>query len=52
MICEFESMAAYHQARVNLLTSEEWKEVGPKFSAMTKGIKKRFLSAAPYSRIK
>ena len=52
MICEFESMAAYHEARVSLLTSEEWKVVGPKFSAMTRGIKTRFLSAAPYSKIK
>jgi hypothetical protein len=52
VICEFESMAAYHEARVSLLTSEEWKAVGPKFSAMTKGIKSRFLSAAPYSKIK
>lgn len=52
MIAEFESMAAYHEARVSLLTSEEWKVTGPKFSAMTKGIKTRFLSAAPYSKIK
>ena len=52
VIAEFESMAAYHKARVSLLTSEEWKVAGPKFSAMTKGIKTRFLSAAPYSKIK
>ncbi len=52
VICEFESMAAYHDARMSLLNSEGWTSVGPKFSAMTKSIKSRFLSAAPYSKIK
>ena len=52
MVAEFESMTAYHEARVSLLTSEEWKKVSIKFSKMTKSIKSRFLSGTPYSKIK
>ena len=52
MVAEFESMTAYHEARVSLLTSEEWKKVSIKFSEMTKSIKSRFLSGTPYSKIK
>ena len=52
MVAEFESMVAYHEARVSLLTSEEWKKVSIKFSEMTKSIKSRFLSGTPYSKIK
>ena len=52
MIAEFENMAAYQQARVDLLASEEWKLVSPKMTELTKGIRTRFLSATPYSKIK
>lgn len=52
VIAEFESMAAYHQARVSLVTSEEWKVVGPRMSALTRGIRTRFMSATPYSTTK
>ena len=52
MVAAFESMTAYHEARVSLLTSEEWKKVSIKFSEMTKSIKSRFLSGTPYSKIK
>jgi len=52
VIAEFENMAAYHQARISLLSSEEWKMVSPKMSELTKGIQTRFLSATPYSKIK
>ena len=52
MVAEFESMTAYHEARVSLLTSEEWKKVSIKFSEMTKSIKSRVLSGTPYSKIK
>ena len=51
-VAEFESMAAYHKARVSLLGSEEWKTVSKKFDALIKSSKSRFLSAAPYSKLK
>ncbi|HAA75749.1 TPA: hypothetical protein DCE37_11590 [Candidatus Latescibacteria bacterium] len=52
MVAEFESMTSYHEARVSLVTSEEWKKVSIKFSEMTKSIKSRFLSGTTYSKIK
>jgi hypothetical protein len=52
MVAEFESMAAYHKARVSLITSEEWQKVSIRFGDMTKGINSRFLSGTPYSKIK
>ncbi len=52
IVAEFESMEAYHKARVSLLSSEEWKAVGKKFSTFSRNIKSRFLSATPYSRMK
>ncbi len=51
-VAEFESMAAYHKARVSLLGSEEWKTVSKKFDALIKSTKSRFRSAAPYSKLK
>ncbi len=51
-VAEFESMAAYHKARVSLLGSEEWKTVGKKLDALVKSNKSRFLSATPYSKLK
>lgn len=51
-VAEFESMNAYHTARVSLLGSEEWKTTGKKFGELTRGIKSRFLGAAPYSKLK
>ncbi len=51
-VAEFESMAAYHKARVSLLGSEEWKSLGKKFDALVKSSKSRFLSATPYSKLK
>lgn len=52
VIAEFENMNAYQQARVSLLSSEEWKMTRPKMNELTKGIQTRFLSATPYSKIK
>ena len=52
MVAEFESMTSYHEARVSLVTSEEWKKVSINFSEMTKSIKSRFLSGTTYSKIK
>jgi hypothetical protein len=51
-VSEFENMAAYHKARVSLLTSEEWKSASKKFDSMVKSTKTRFLSATPYSKLK
>lgn len=51
-VAEFENMSAYHKARKSLLGSEEWKTVGKKFGELAKGIKSRFLAAAPYSKLK
>ena len=51
-VAEFESMAAYHKARVSLLGSEGWKTVSKKFDALVKSSKSRFLSATPYSKLK
>lgn len=51
-IAEFESMAAYHKARVSLLTSDAWKATNKKFGDLVKSTKSRFLSAAPYSKLK
>jgi len=51
-VAEFENMSAYHKARKSLLGSDEWKTVGKKFGEITKSIKTRFLSAAPYSNLK
>ncbi|OGU83762.1 MAG: hypothetical protein A2W11_00975 [Ignavibacteria bacterium RBG_16_35_7] len=50
-VAEFESMAAYYQARVNLLGSDEWKTASRKFDALTKSVHTRFLSATSYSRL-
>jgi heme-degrading monooxygenase HmoA len=52
VVVEFENMAEYHKARRSLLGSEEWKALGKKFSGLSKSIKSRFLSAAPYSKLK
>jgi uncharacterized protein (DUF1330 family) len=52
IVAEFDSMAAYHQARVSLLSSAEWKTVGAKLSTFARNIKSRFLSATAYSRMK
>ena len=51
-VSEFESMAAYHKARVSLLGSEEWKTAGKKFDGMVRSTTTRFLSPAPYSKLK
>jgi len=51
-VAEFESMAAYHNARRSLLSSAEWKAASKKYDALTKGTRSRFLSAAPYSKMK
>jgi hypothetical protein len=51
-VSEFENMAAYHEARKNLLGSDEWKSASKKFGGLSKSIKSRFLSAAPYSKLK
>jgi hypothetical protein len=51
-VAEFESMAAYHNARRSLLGSEEWKTASKKQDALIKSVKSRFLSAAPYSKLK
>jgi hypothetical protein len=50
-VAEFESMAAYHQARVSLLSSIDWENTSRKLDSLTKNIRSKFLSAAPYSRI-
>jgi hypothetical protein len=50
-VAEFESMAAYHQARVSLLSSIDWENTSRKLDPLTKNIRSTFLSAAPYSRI-
>ncbi len=52
VVAEFKSMADYHKARVSLTTSEEWKALAPKFSELSRGVRSRFLSAVPYSKIK
>jgi NIPSNAP len=51
-VAEFENMSAYHKARKSLLGSDDWKKVGKKFGNLSKGIKTKFLSAAPYSKLK
>jgi hypothetical protein len=51
-VAEFENMAAYHKARRALLGSEEWKNKGKRLDQLSKSIRTRFLSAAPYSQLK
>lgn len=51
-VAEFESMAAYYSARRSLLRSEEWRTTGKKYDELVKSTKTRFLSAAPYSKLK
>ena len=51
-IAEFENMGAYHKARVSLLTSDAWEEANKKFGDLVKSTITRFLSAAPYSKLK
>ena len=51
-VSEFENMTAYHKARKSLLGSEGWREIKSKFNKLTKSIRTRFLSAAPYSSIR
>jgi hypothetical protein len=51
-VSEFESMAAYHQARRSLLGSEEWKTASKKFNTLTRSLRSSLLSALPYARIK
>lgn len=50
-VAEFESMAAYYTARVNLLDSNDWQNISKKLDSIIKGVKSRFLSAAPYSNL-
>ena len=51
-VSEFANMAAYHEARRSLLGSDEWKSASKKFGELSRSIKSRFLSAAPYSTLK
>ena len=51
-VAEFESMAAYHKARVSLMGSEGWKSVSKKLDEFVENTKSRFLSATPYSKLK
>ena len=50
-VAEFENMAAYQKARVSLLSSIEWQDVGRKFDSITKGINTKLLKATPYSKL-
>ena len=50
-VAEFESMAAYNAARVSLRGSNDWHDVSKKFDSLIRGVKSRFLSAAPYSNL-
>ena len=52
VICEFDDMAAYNKARVSLTQSEEWKQIAPRLTELTRAINTRFLRATPYSAIK
>ncbi len=52
ILAEFENMTAYHEARKSVLGSEEWKALSEKHGGLTKSIRSRFLSAAPYSKLK
>jgi hypothetical protein len=52
VIAEFESMAAYHKARVALLGSSEWSATSAKFDGLVRGQHTRLLSATPYSPMK
>ena len=52
VICEFENMAAYNKARVSLVNSEEWKQIGPRLTDLSRAFNTRFLRATPYSAIK
>jgi hypothetical protein len=52
VISEFDNMDAYLKARVALLTSAEWKTVGEKLDALSKGVRTRMLSAVPYINMK
>lgn len=51
VVAEFDSMSAYHKARRSLLGSEEWRARSPKFNALVRSVKSRFLSATPYSKM-
>ena len=47
-VAEFESMEAYHKARVSLLSSIDWQTVSKKLDSLTKSIHTRLLSTAPF----
>jgi hypothetical protein len=50
-VAEFESMEAYHKARVSLLGSADWQNVSKKFDSLTKSISSKFMSATSYSNL-
>lgn len=52
VVAEFDNMEAYYKARVSLLGSPEWKAMGPKLDALTRGIHTRMLSAIPSIKMK
>lgn len=52
VVSEFENMDAYLKARVALLGSAEWKTVGTKMDALSRGIRTRMMSAVPYIKMK
>ncbi|UCF64544.1 MAG: NIPSNAP family protein [bacterium] len=51
-IAEFENMEAYNKARVDFLTSPEWKTLGKKFDEYSNSITTSFLRGLPYSNLK
>ncbi len=52
VVAEFESMAAYHKARLSVFASEEFKTYFEKYGSLSKSTKTRFMSALPYIPVK
>jgi len=51
-VAEFDNMDAYFKARASLLGSVEWKSLGAKIDALSRGIRTRMLTAVPYFKMK
>jgi hypothetical protein len=48
-VVEFESLDAYHEAKVSLLSSPDWEQLSDRFRPLVGRAKQRLLSATEYS---
>jgi len=51
-VVEFESIDAYHRAKVSLLAGPEWKQLGSELRPLVRSSKQLLLSATQYSPLR